>query len=127
MMILAKVFFIGMGSLFIAIGIYHEVSWLRKSMRVKTKGKVIDHERKGCGTDIAYFPIITYSRGDEETKFTSNYGWNSPPVPGTIIDIVFNPESGEAEHISTENRFVGTVGALIFGGIFVAVGICLSN
>ena len=102
---------------------YFEITWLRRGAWSKCEGVIIGSERSGNGTDIAYYPIISYEATDGTKEFTSGFGLNSRPNIGERVQIVYDPDTFEAEHYSKQNRVEGSVGVLIFAIITLVVGL----
>jgi hypothetical protein len=110
------------------IAIWHEGRWRR---RMKTweasRGRVVGFAMSKpiktlfggiAASDDGPYPEIEFSWNGSPHRFVSGYGGSGLPRTGAEIDLLFDPLTGEAEHLSYTNRWLGTVIPLIFSGVF---------
>lgn len=115
--------------LFIAIGIAawalcasQEIKW-RKRLAVgkKTEGRVVDIQH--AGQDNGLKPEIEFDWNDTTHRFISEYsGTRCPPI-GSAVEVLVNPDTLEAEHVSLGNRWLFSIIPLIAGIAFFSIGV----
>ena len=114
--------FITFGLAFIALGLCHEVTWLRRRAWRRESGVVIGFTEE-WNDGVSYFPEIQYEGPHGPSRFVSKYGSSTKPHLGDTVDLVVDQSGGSAERITATNRLLFTLVPIIFGVIFVLLGL----
>ena len=122
------VFVLAFATACFAVSIWHEFRWRNRLVTWKrTKGRVISiaQERdtktlfgaKAVDNDGPW-PEIEFEFSGESSTFISDYGGTGTPKVGSKVDVIYDPETGEAEWVSFTNRWLFTVIPVLFSALF---------
>lgn len=95
-------------------------TWDRTKGRVVgfAEGKPIKTLFGEASSDDGPYPEIEFLWKGSPHRFISGYGGSGLPREGSEVDILFDPLTGEAEHLSFTNRWLGTLIPIIFSAVF---------
>ena len=128
MEIIGSIFAFAFASACAVLAFWHEGRW-RRRLRVwnGAKGRVVGFaEGKPIKTlfggevssDDGPYPEIEFLWNGSPHRFVSGYGGSGLPRAGAEVDILFDPLTGDAEHLSFTNRWLGTLIPLFFSAVF---------
>ena len=125
----ALIFIMGIGVLFIIVGIVamNLGNGLKKRCTEKTIGTVVEIvcREQSDYTRPTYFPVIEYQAGDSTVSQMSNSGeYPSKYEVGDQVEIYYNPNNVQEYIIKGDSNpnFVGII-AIVLGSIAALVGI----
>ena len=125
----ALIFIIGIGVIFIIVGIVaiNQGNGLKKRCTEKTIGTVVEiiSRVQSDYTRPTYIPVIEYQAGDITVSQTSNSGeYPSKYEVGDQVEIYYNPDNVQEYIIKGDStpNFVG-IFAVVLGSIAVVAGI----
>jgi hypothetical protein len=110
------------------IAICHEVRWRRMLQGWdRTKGTIVGFaESRPVKTlfgeetpgDDGPYPEIEFLWNGSAHRFISRYGGSGTPSLGSVVNVLFDPASGTAEHLSFTNRWLFSLIPAGFSVIF---------
>jgi hypothetical protein len=117
--------FIVFGLACIALGVAHELTWLRRRGGVVVKGVIVEIIMDPSPSEGGpyYHPKIEYSIGEEAHDFVSKYGTSAPAAVGTPVAVLLSSEGKEPEVLTAVNRLLFSVIPFAFGLLFIVVGL----
>lgn len=96
-----------------------ELTWRRRLKCWYTTDGIVVAEVAG---EESTSPEIEFQLDGVSKRFVSKHGGGRIDV-GKTVRVLFDPETGEAEWLTTQNRWLGTVVCTLFGITFLYVGI----
>ncbi len=114
--------FVAFGLLAITLAIVHEFTWWRRRGWSRGRGVIVGH-KEHWNDGVYYNPEIQFDGPNGVSRFVSKYGSNKKPHLGRTVDIVVDESGESAEHICVSNRFLPTFVPVVFGLIFIIVGL----
>lgn len=107
----------------ISLAVWHEYTWWKKRHWTQAEGIIIGFKANRDSDGVSYNPEIEFKSGANQISFISIYGSGKKPTLGAKVEI-FVDESGQlAEHYSFSNRMLFTLVPIIFGIIFITLGL----
>ena len=122
MHLIGAIGFVTFGLAAITIAIVHEFAWWRRRGWIRRRGVIVGF-KEDFSDGVCYNPEIQFDTPSGVSRFISKYGSDKKPHLGTPVDIVVDELSGSAEQISASNRFLFTLVPIVFGLIFITVGL----
>ncbi|SKB02094.1 hypothetical protein SAMN02745166_03540 [Prosthecobacter debontii] len=117
--------FVAFGALAIVLAIAHEYTWWKRRGWRRRRGRIIGFTEDRDNDGVTYNPKIQFEDALGLTTFVSKYGSGKQPIIGEEVDILID-ESGDAgEQITPSNRILFTLMPMIFGLLFIMVGVTL--
>jgi hypothetical protein len=116
--------FILFGCAAVICGVAHEWLWQRRSKGTIIKGVVVGNVADfGGESGPTYAPEIEYTTRGESRRFVSAYERGEPLPEGETVDVLLSPHSQGAEHYTAGTRWMFTIVPLLFGLVFILVGV----
>ena len=102
----------------IAVAVVHEICWWRRRSWTLSTGIVVSETEH----DDAIVPEIEFTFHGKAKRFVSNYGGRGVGV-GAKVNVLYDPETGDAEQLKWSNRWLPTAALLIFASLWVWAGV----
>jgi hypothetical protein len=115
--------FTAFGVLCLILSIWHEYKWHKRSHWKFAIGVIIDFKVDADADGTTYAPIIEYRSSTGKRSFTSNYSSSGKAQIGSDAKIIISEDGLDAEHYSFSNRWLFTIIPIVFGIIFISVGL----
>ena len=116
---------VGFGGALFGIGFaaWHEIKWLGRRSWTHTDGRVTDIVRIESNHQSSFHPKVEFIHEGLLHDFISGYGGSGLTKVGTVVPVIYDPVTLQAERFSYGNRWIFTIGPAALGLFFFWMGI----